>query len=153
MKKGILIAAGALTVALVAGAAYAAMGRHGHGIKMMENMISNRVEDAADFIEATPQQREVIESAKQEVFKTLEAGAANRQAHAGEVLSLLSQDSVDASQLNALVDQKADQMRAVGHTIVAQVVRVHDALTKDQRAKLIDHLKKKHARALQMHNE
>src|SRR5207302_9661970 len=35
MKKGILIAAGALTVALVAGAAYAAMGRHGDGVKMM----------------------------------------------------------------------------------------------------------------------
>jgi uncharacterized membrane protein len=151
-RNGILIAAGALAVALAAGAAYA-MGRHGHGIKMMENMISNRIEDAADFIEATPQQREVIESAKQEVFKTMEKGAANRQAHAGEVLSLLSQDSVDAGKLNDLVDQKADQMRAVGHAVVAQVVRVHDALSKDQRAKLIDHLKKKHARALQMQNE
>ena len=153
MNKRILIGVAALGLVLAAGAAFA-MGRHGgHGFKMMQNMIASRIDDAADFIEATPQQREVIESAKQEVFKTLEAGAANRQAHAGEVLSLLSQDSVDASQLNALVDQKADQMRAVGHTIVAQVVRVHDALTKDQRAKLIDHLKKKHARALQMHNE
>jgi Spy/CpxP family protein refolding chaperone len=153
MRNKILIGAGALTLALVAGAAYAAMGHHGHGIKMMENMISNRIEDAADFVEATPQQREVIESAKQEVFKALEARAADRQAHATEVLKLLNQDRIDVDRLNALVDQKADDMRAVGHLIVAQVIKVHDVLTPQQRQKLLEHIKKRHARALQMQNE
>ena len=147
MKTKILMAAGALV--LIAGAAYAAMGRHGHGAKMMENMISSRIDDAEDFIEATPQQRQVIEGAKAEVFKALEARGADRQAHAGQVLALLSAPNVDVAQLNALVDQKADDMKAVGHTIVAQIVKVHDALTPAQRQKLIDHIKKKHARMLQ----
>jgi Spy/CpxP family protein refolding chaperone len=147
MKKTILISAVALV--LIAGGAIAAMGRHGHGIKMMENMISSRIEDAADFIDADAKQRQVIESSKAEVFKALEARAADRKAHAAEVLSLLSADQIDTGKLNALVDQKADDMRAVGHVIVAEVTKVHDVLTPQQRQKLIDHVKKKHARALQ----
>jgi Spy/CpxP family protein refolding chaperone len=148
MTKRILIGAAALGLVLAAGAAYA-MGHHGHGVKMMENMISSRIDDAADFIEATPEQRQVIDAAKAEIFKAVEARAADRQAHAGEVLSLLSAPNVDVGRLNALVDQKAEEMKTVGHTIVAQIAKVHDALTPAQRQKLIDHIKKKHARALQ----
>jgi protein CpxP len=149
MKNKTWIAAGALAIALAAGAAFA-MGRHGHGgVQMMEHMISARIDDAADFIDANAQQRQVIDGARQEIFKALEARAADRQAHAGQVLELLGRDNVDVNQLNALVDQKAEDMKAVGHTIVAQIAKVHDALTPAQRQKLIDHIKKRHARALQ----
>jgi len=147
MKTKILLAVGA--AALVAGAAYAAMGRHGHGIKMMENMISNRIEDAADFIDADATQRQVIENAKAEIFKALEARAADRQAQAGEVLALLSASNLDVTKLNGLVDQKADDMKAVGHVVVQQIANVHASLRPEQRQKLIDHIQKKHARALQ----
>ena len=138
----LLIGVGAL--ALVAGtAAYAA---HGH---MMKHMIAAHIEDMEDYIDATPQQRQVIEDAKATVFKTLEARAADRQQHAGQVLSLLSANSVDVGQLDALVDQKAEDMKQVGHVIVEQIAKVHASLTPAQRQKLIDHIKKKHARALQ----
>ena len=147
MTKKVLIGAAALGLVLAAGAAYA-MGRHGHG-KMMQQMISSRIDDAADFIDATPQQRQVIESAKAEIFKAFEASGADRQKHAGEVLSLLNADSVDVNKLDALVDQKAEDMKQVGHVIVDQIAKVHASLTPAQRTKLIDHIKKKHARALQ----
>ncbi len=147
MKKMLLLSAGVLV--LIAGGALAMGHGRGHGIKMMENMIASRIEDAADFIDATPQQRQVFDGAKQEIFKALEARAADRKAHAGEVLSLLGADNLDVSRLDALVDQKTDDMRAVGHVIVGQVAKVHDALTPQQRQKLIDHIKKRHARALQ----
>jgi Spy/CpxP family protein refolding chaperone len=147
MTKRILIGVAALGLALAAGAAYA-MGRHGHG-KMMEQMISSRIDDAADFIDATPQQRQVIESAKAEILKAVQSSGADRQKQAGEVLNLLTADSVDVRQLDALVDQKAEHMKQVGHVIVDQIAKVHASLTPAQRTKLIDHIKKKHARALQ----
>ena len=143
MNRTLWIGVGVTALVLAAGAAYA-MGHGPHGGRMMKHMISARIEDAEDSIDATPQQRQVIEQAKENIFKALEAKAQSRKAVHTQILGLLAADKLDTAKLNALVDDQVDQARDIGHAIVAQVATVHAALTPDQRAKLIEHFKQRH---------
>jgi len=144
LNKKPWIGVGVTGLVLAAAAAYAAMGHGGPHGRMMKHMISARIEDAEDYIDATPQQRTTIEQAKENVFKALESKAQSRQAAHTQILGLLAADKLDTAKLNALVDDQVKQAGDIGHVIVAQVATVHAALTPDQRAKLIEHFKQRH---------
>jgi len=145
MNKKLWIGGGLLALVLAGGAAYAAMAHGGmHGGRMMKHMISARIEDAEDYIDATPQQRVTIEQAKENIFKALEAKAQSRKAAHEQILGLLAAKTLDTATLNKLVDDQVNQARDIGHAIVDQVASVHAALTPDQRAKLIERFKQHH---------
>ena len=143
MKKTILIALGALGLVVAAGAAYAAMGHRG-GFRMMKHMISARIEDAEDLIEATPQQRQVIEEAKQAVFQALEQRFKDKRGQAGQIIDLLAADRLDTQKLYQLADQRAQEIRDMANVIIPQIQKVHDVLTPAQRQKLADYARTRH---------
>jgi len=140
MTKTILVSVGILAVVVGAGAAWAQ--KHG-GHHMMKHMISARVEEAEDYIEATPPQRAVIEQARDEVIKAFETRTKNKQTHA-QVAGLLAQDKLDVDALNRIADQRADDVREMGHLVVAEVAKVHAVLTPEQRTKLLQRFKERH---------
>ena len=142
MNKKMWIGAGALGLFLVGGAAYA-MGHGGHG-RMMKHMVSARIEDAEDAIEATPQQRVSIEQSKQTIFKALEARASGRQQTHAQVIDLLTADKLDTAALYKIADQHAADIQDLAKVIVPEIQKVHDLLSPAQRQKLAD-LAKKHA--------
>lgn len=146
MNRKMLIGMGALGLVLVGGAAYA-MGHGGHG-RMMKHMISARIEDAEDAIEATPQQRVAIEQSKQTVFKAFEARAQGRQQTHAQVIELLTADKLDPAALYKIADQHAADIQEMAKIIVPEVQKVHDVLTPVQRQKLAE-LAKKHAAHMQ----
>ncbi len=153
MKKTILWIAGALVVLVVAGgAAWAQMfpgggpGMHGRGFRMMKHMISARIEDAEDLIQATPQQRAVIDQAKQDVFKALEARAQQKQANAPQVIALLTAPNLDTDALYKLADQHAQDVKEMANVIIPELKKVHDVLTPAQLQTLAQHAKQMHAR-------
>jgi Spy/CpxP family protein refolding chaperone len=142
MSRKLLIGLSAVAVA-AAGAAYAAgHGRFGHG--MMKQMVSARIAEAEDYIEATPQQRQVIEASRDTVIGAFEARAQAHKAKQGAILSLLAADTLDVNQLNALVDQKSQEVNEMGHLIVGEVAKVHAVLTPAQRQKLVEKIKERH---------
>lgn len=125
----------ALAVLIGAGAALAA-GMRGHHMGMMKHMISARIEEAEDYIDATPQQRVAIEQSKQTIFKALQAKAQSRQADHGKLIDLLTAEKLDTDALYALASQRAQDIQDLAKVIVPEIQKVHDELTPAQRQKL-----------------
>jgi periplasmic protein CpxP/Spy len=137
-------AAVALVTLVFAGGAYA-FGRGMRGGKFMKHMIAMRVEEAEDFIEATPDQRKVIDAAKDSILGKLEAKQKEQQAGGPreQWAKLFLADKVSESDVYAKVDAKADEAKAFARQIVPDLIKVHDVLTPAQRQKLADHLKER----------
>ena len=140
------IGAGALTAVLVAGAALAQGHRGGMRGMFMRHAIEGRIADAEDFIDATPEQRQVIDGAKAEVLQALDARMQAGKGMHGQLAALLTADKLDTDKLYALADQRAADIKDLSRVIVPQIAKVHDALTPAQRQKLYDHFQKKQAR-------
>jgi Spy/CpxP family protein refolding chaperone len=150
MKKGLLIGAGALVVlAGIGTAAWAQMqmgpGFHGHGgFRMMKHMISARIEDAEDLVQATPAQRQQIEQSKEAILSALEAKMKARQANHPNIAALLTADKLDTDALYAIANQHAQDIQEMAKVIVPEIQKIHDALTPAQRQKLADHIQQMH---------
>lgn len=140
--KKALIALGAVSIVAGAGAAWA--GHGGGHLTMMKHMVSARVEQAEDFIDATPQQRQVIDAAKDDILAKIAARMQAKQAHAGELVDLLAADKLDTDRLYRLADERAADIRELAKEIVPQIQKVHTALTPAQRQKLAQHVKEMH---------
>src|SRR3954470_25001394 len=121
MKTKLLIGAAAL--ALVAGtAAYAARGH------MRNHMIAAHIEEMEDYIGATPQQRQVIEDAKNQIMGAMKARHQdNAQGH-GQLMAALTGDKVNEKALYDFADARAQDIQEMAKVIVPQIVKVHDAL-------------------------
>ncbi len=141
MTKTLWIAGGALVVAIAAGAAYAARGQ------MMHHMLSERIEDALDYIDATPQQRAVVEQSKDTILNAVQSRM-HRGDHA-KIVDLLTADNLDTNALYALADQRAQDIRDLAKVVVPEIQKIHDTLTPAQRQKLADRIKRHHARMMQ----
>ena len=94
-----------LGLLVAAGAAWAVQGG-GRG-RMMQQMITARVAEAEDLVEATPQQRQVIDAAKDDVIAKLQARHQARGQHADEVIAALTSDTLDTDKLYQLANQHA----------------------------------------------
>ena len=112
-------------------------GGHGHGRDpaQMAAFVTNRVDDALDDLDATPDQRTRIHAVKDRML------AAAKELHAGHaetheaLLAEWKAETPDKAKLHALVDARMDQLRAVAHQAVDAGVEVHDVLTPAQREK------------------
>jgi periplasmic protein CpxP/Spy len=144
MKTKLLIGVGALGLVLAAGAAYAAMGHGGHG-RMMKHMISARIEDAEDYIDATPQQRAAIEQSKDVILNALQAQGKERMQTHQQMIGVLTADKLDTNALYAVADQHAQAIKDLAKVIVPEIQKIHDLLTPVQRQKLADKAKQMHA--------
>ena len=135
-KNKVLIGAGILTLVLAAGASFAATGgARGHRLRFMKHMVSARIEDMEDEIDATPQQRAVIEQSKSNVFAAIEARQAAK-GQRGQLVALLTADKLDTNALYALANSKAQEIQDLAKVVVPEIQKVHDVLTPAQRQQL-----------------
>jgi len=156
------ICAGALVAVVGAGAAYA-HGRFGHGGPgFMKAQMEKRIAEAEDFVAATPEQRKVIDGARDSIETKMqahfEARRAEMKAQQGaqkgppadihDMVRLLAQDKIDEAALYAAIDAKAEEMKSMARELVPEIVKAHDALTPAQRQKLADRATQRRA---QMH--
>jgi len=136
--KHVLITAGTTTV-LLAGVGTLAAWRgyhHMHDPAEVAAFVTNRVDDALDDLDATPDQRTRIHDVKDRMLasaqKIHQDGDATRQAF----LDAWKSPTPDRARLHALVDERADAFRALAHEAVDAGIDVHDTLTVDQRDKV-----------------
>ena len=146
MKTWTKVAAGLAAFVLVAAGGAYAVGRGMRSPQFMKHMVAMRVEAAEDFIDATPDQRKVIDAAKDAALAKLEARMTAHQGEREQWMKLLLADKVSPSDVYAKVDAKADEMKAVAREIVPELIKIHDVLTPAQRQKLADHAKQLHGR-------
>jgi periplasmic protein CpxP/Spy len=128
----------ALAAVTAAGAAGQARGQ------FMKHMVSARVEKAEDYIAATPQQRQVIDQAKDAVLATLEKRMAAHKGAREQWIAMLTADTLSAQQIVDAAGLKADEIRATAQEIAPQIVKVHDVLTPAQRVKLAEKARTMH---------
>jgi len=130
---------------VLAGATAALAAGNGHRGRNFQTMISNRVNHMLDEIEATPEQRQTINQVKDEALAKLQQ---KRQQHANEHaywMKMLTADKLDAKELNAAADNRAQEMAATAKDIIIPaLVKVHDTLTPAQREKLAAMVKSHH---------
>lgn len=144
MKKKIAVASSAiLAVVLLSGFAF----RGGHGWsrdpERMKQMVTWRLNDKLDDLDATDAQRQSIHGVKDRVFtEGLTVMEDNRAARA-EALTQLESDNPDAQKLHALVDERVDAMRAFAHKVTDAVLEVHRTLTPQQRKELATEIRER----------
>ena len=146
MTRKILIGLGALALVIAAGAAWAQ--GPGRGF-MMKQMISKRVAEAEDLIQATPQQRAQIEKSRDTVLAAFEARHKDRGPTHQKLTTLLTADKLNPDDLYAIANQHAQDIQDMAKVIVPEGVAVHDVLTPEQRATLAakaQELRQKHHR-------
>jgi len=125
-----------LGVLVFAGAAVAAGIRHGRA-GFMKDRIDSRIHAALDEIQATPQQRQVVEQAENDIFNALQAKAQARKGAHQALLTAVTGDQFDAQALQSFADARAQDVKDVAAVIIPSLQKVHDALTPEQRTKLV----------------
>ena len=150
MKKNVKISiVSATAIALLAGVAVTACGGPRHGrfdLERADKMVSWKLDDVMDELEATDVQREQLVAIKDRVFVRL---AEEREAHKGmqpEFLLELAKDQPDPDKLHKLVDDKLEQLRPKLHEAVDVALEVHAVLTPEQRDKIEQRVKEHHAK-------
>ena len=142
---------GRLSIAIVAvvavvGLAGFACAHHGHprDPAQIAAMVSARVDDALDDVDATPDQRARIHAIADRML------AAAKEAHAGHdearatLLAEWKADAPDRAKLHALVDARMDELRKLAHQAVDAGVEAHDVLTPAQREKVTRKIERWH---------
>jgi Spy/CpxP family protein refolding chaperone len=126
----------------IAGAAVA--GAHHGRAGFMKDHIAARVSAALDEIQATPQQRQVVEQAENDIVNAVQAKAqAHRGAHQA-LLTAITADKFDAQALQTFADARAQDVKDVASVIIPSLQKIHDALTPEQRAKLVELVQQHH---------
>jgi len=98
--------------------------------------VNSHLDGALDDLDATPAQRDQIHALVAPLLtQGLQLRADGKAAHA-ELLAQWQSDTPDRAKLHALVDQRADAMRAFAHAAVDAAVDAHGVLTPAQRAKV-----------------
>ena len=129
----ILAAAGGL-------AALAALGgcarHHPRDPAEVAAFVTSHVDGLLDDLNATDAQRAQVHALKDRLLADgLKLHAGGGPVHA-EVLAQWNSPTPDAARLHALVDERAEAMRAYAHELVDAGVELHGILTPEQREKL-----------------
>jgi Spy/CpxP family protein refolding chaperone len=113
-------------------------GHHGHpqDPAQVAAMVSARLDDLLDDVDATPDQRTKIHALATQLLASAQQAHAGHDADRATVLAQWRADQVDRTKLHALVDQRADALRALMHQAVDAGADAHDVLTPAQREKL-----------------
>jgi Spy/CpxP family protein refolding chaperone len=141
MKKALLVAVGVLSI----GAGYLVLtgfrgggcGFHGHADPArMERMITNHLEDTLDDLAATPEQRTRILAIKDRLVARGKALHLGQPGAHQELVAQWDAESPDMAKVDALIDERAEAMKAFAHDVAGALAEVHGVLTPEQRAKL-----------------
>ncbi|QSQ13451.1 Spy/CpxP family protein refolding chaperone [Myxococcus landrumensis] len=144
MKKKLAIA-GSAVVAVVLLSGFAFRGAHGHcpNPERIKQVVTWKLNDRLDDLDATDAQRESIHAVKDRLFTEGVQLAEEQHATRSEVVSQLESDKPDAQALHALVDARIEALRAFAHKATDAVLEVHGTLTPEQRKALASEYKER----------
>jgi Spy/CpxP family protein refolding chaperone len=106
--------------------------------------VTDRVDDALDDLDATPDQRTRIHAVKDRMLAAAQQLHAERQQTHDALLGEWKSATPDAARLHALVDARAEEMRKLAHQAVDAGIEVHGILTPEQREKVTKKVERWH---------
>lgn len=118
-------------------------GAHGRDPAEVAKLVTERVEDALDDVDATPAQREKILAVKDRLLAEGQKLRGDREALHAELLAAWKAERVDRARLHAEVDARIEALRAFAHSAVDGAADAHDVLTPEQRAKIAKKLERR----------
>jgi len=98
--------------------------------------VTDRLDDVLDDVDATPDQRTRIQAIKDRVLASAQKLRGTRQATHEALLAEWKAEKVDRAKVHALIDARAEEMKAMAHEAADAAIEAHDALTPEQREKL-----------------
>lgn len=110
--------------------------RHGHDPAQVAAFVTERVDDALDDLDATPEQRTRVNAVKDRMLAAAQKARAGHEEARATMLAEWKAEQPDTAKLHALVDARADELRALAHQAVDAGVEVHGILTAAQREKV-----------------
>jgi Spy/CpxP family protein refolding chaperone len=108
--------------------------------------VTERLNDALDDIDATPAQRTQLGAIKDRLLADAQKLQGARKATHEAMLAEWNAEKVDRVKVHALIDQRAEEMKALAHQAADAAIEAHDALTPEQRAKLAKKAERMHGR-------
>jgi Spy/CpxP family protein refolding chaperone len=108
--------------------------------------VTDRVDDALDDLDATPDQRTRIHAVKDRMLASVRQARAGHEVDHAALVEAWKSPSPDRARLHALVDERVDAWRAIAHEAVDAAVEVHDTLTPEQREKVTRKIERRMAR-------
>jgi Spy/CpxP family protein refolding chaperone len=127
----------------IAGAAVAAGVHHGRA-GFMKDRIAARVSAALDEIKATPQQRQVVQQAENDIVNAIQAKAQGRKGAHQALLTAFAADTFDGQALQTFADARSQDVKDLSSVIIPSLQKIHDALTPEQRAKVVQLVQEHH---------
>jgi len=127
---GLVLLGGVVTLAAWRG------GHHRHDPARMAEFVTDRVDDALDDLDASPDQRTRIHAVKDRMMASARALHEGSRGGHEVVLQAWKAERPDAAALHALVDQRFEELRRLAHEAVDAGVEVHGVLTPEQREKV-----------------
>lgn len=144
MKKTLSLGALAL-VAFVALTGFRGCGRPDHrDPAQVAAFVTEHVNDLLDDLDATPAQRTQILAIKDRMLASAQKLQADRKTTHDALVAEWKADQVDRAKVHALIDARADELRALAHQAADAAIEAHDVLTPDQRAKVAKKMERMH---------
>ncbi len=110
--------------------------RHRMSPEKIQKFVNFRVNDTLDDLKATPAQRQEVNAVKDQLFEQAKTLFAGHQELHDQFVAQWNSAQPDAKQVHALIDQRADELRAFAHSAADAALKVHGVLTPEQRAQL-----------------
>ncbi|MCI0569191.1 MAG: Spy/CpxP family protein refolding chaperone [Myxococcaceae bacterium] len=128
---------------LLTGFAWARWGGEERHPERVYQMITWKVDDWLDGLGATDAQRGTVNAVKDDLFREGMKLRDDQKATREAFLAQWSSADPDAARLHGLVDERVDAFRAFAHKAVDGLLRVHAALTPEQRAQAAQHARER----------
>jgi Spy/CpxP family protein refolding chaperone len=109
--------------------------------KMMKQFVQARLEKAFEVVRADPQQRQVIQAAKDRVVAAFEKEHGNRRGMMEDALALFESNTIDQVKLDALIAEHEARRKVMHQTVLNALREVHTTLSPDQRRALTAHIR------------
>lgn len=147
MKKTLSLAALALVAFVTLTGFRGGCGRPDHrDPAQLAAFVTDRLDDALDDLDATPAQRTQLQAIKDRLLQDVQELRATRQATHQALLAEWNAEKVDRAKVLALVDARADEMKALAAKVADAAIEAHDVLTAEQRAKVARRAERMHGR-------
>jgi protein CpxP len=134
--------AGVAVAVLGSAVALASFGWHGgHNEKFMRRMVDAHVEETLDEINATPQQRQKVSAIEDRLLADFQVSRDARRTFLTSLTDQFSQPQLDNASIEQAFQPVAQSHEKLRQELLQTVGDLHDLLTPDQRAKLVERVR------------
>jgi Spy/CpxP family protein refolding chaperone len=138
MRRKLIMSAIMVSILALTGVAFAGWRNGKWNPEQMKKFAEWRIDNALDEVDATKEQRAVVDAEKDGLFAEAEATIERRDDVKALFVQAWSSEKPDADALHKAVDNRVDEWRALAHRAVDSGLKIHGTLQPEQRKALAE---------------